>query len=109
MAGVSAAVLAGCSGSRPPTVESTPADVPVRTSWALRHRVTESAKLKITGYYISHYQESTRISLGRDANGLDVSCSVRVSAPGWGGPENMVGEKLPTTVIRRELALRQPR
>jgi hypothetical protein len=63
--------------------------------------VTESAKLKVTGYYISHYEESTGVSLGRDANGLDVSCSVSVSAPGWGGPENKVGEKVPTTVNSR--------
>lgn len=82
-------------------MESTPAEVPVRTSWTLRHRVIESAKLKITGYYVSHYEESTRVTLGRDANGLDVSCSVSVSAPGWGGPDNKVGEKVPTTVNGR--------
>jgi hypothetical protein len=60
--------------------------------------VKESDRIQITGGNIGHYDESSYLSLGRDANGFDIPCFVTVSVPGQGGPEMMIGEKVPTTV-----------
>jgi hypothetical protein len=94
-------MLTACTGPGDSTPESTPTPVPARISWALSHRVTESAGLKVTGHSIGHYDESTSVRLGRDADGVDIWCAVGVSVPGQGGPETMVGEKVPTTVNGR--------
>ena len=93
--------LTGCSGPTDPPPEPDPRatpDVPARTSWVLNHRVAESERIRITGGNMGHYDESTYLSLGEDADGLDISCFLTVSAPGQGGPKTMVGEKVPTTV-----------
>ncbi|WP_375425636.1 hypothetical protein [uncultured Friedmanniella sp.] len=87
------ALLTGCGGPADLMVDR-PLDQPdVRTTWALRHRVVESDGLRITHRSISAFEESTGVSLGP---GQDDSCYVSVSAPGQGGPDNKVGEKVAT-------------
>jgi hypothetical protein len=81
--------LSGCGAATDRTGDQ-PAP---RTTWALRHRVVESKDLKISGTSVGHYDESTGVSFG--PVGAD-SCSASVSAPGRGGPDLMVGEKIPT-------------
>ena len=82
-----------------PELEPPPAPPPARTNWALSHRVIESYGLQITGHNIGHYEEATYLSLGRDASDFDIPCYVTVSVPGQGGgPESMIGEKVPTHV-----------
>ena len=41
------------------------------------------------------------MSFSTGRNGAEVVCSVTFSAAGWGGPENKVGEQVPTTVRGR--------
>jgi hypothetical protein len=84
--------LGGCGAATDRTGDEPEQPAP-RTTWALRHRVVESKNLKISGTSIGHYDESTGVSFG--PGGAD-SCSATVSAPGWGGPDLMVGEKIPT-------------
>jgi hypothetical protein len=84
-----------------PTPNPQPTPVPARTSWALSHRVVESADLRITGYTIGHDDEATSVAVGRDANGFENHCYVSLAAPGQGGPEWEIGEKVPTTVRGR--------
>lgn len=93
------AVLTGCGVPVDRAAEAPPG--PTRTHWQLSHRVPGSAAVRVVGQRIDAYAESTTVSLGRDAGGSDVRCSVSVSAPGWGGPENRVGEQVPTTVQGR--------
>lgn len=88
------ALLGGCAGGAPRPVGPAPNQPPARTTWALHHRVVESADLHVIGHGISSYDEYTGVSLGR---GGDESCYVSVSAPGQGGPDLMAGEKLATT------------
>lgn len=94
--------LLGCgrSDATPPDPDDPP-QVQPRSSWVLSHTVRESDGLRVDGGSMSHFDESTSLSLGQDADGLDVTCYVRVSVAGQGGPENMVGEKVPVTVNGR--------
>ena len=106
--------LTGCSGPVDPPPEPDPhatPDVPAGISWVLSHRVTESDRIRITGGNMGHYDESTYLSLGRDANGLDIPCFITVSAPGQGGPKTMVGEKVPTrsTAALASVMVREPK
>ena len=97
-----AAVIAACGGpaATPPDPgpASEPPQPPPRTSWALGHRLPTSQNLRIVAQRIGFYDESTGVTLGRTTDGTDVECYVTVSVPGWGGPDNMVGEKIPTRV-----------
>ncbi|GAB2572817.1 hypothetical protein [Microlunatus antarcticus] len=104
LAGAATAVLlVGCGVplQRPTDVGEQAPPGPTREHWALSHRVPGSTSVRVVGQRVDAYAESTTVSLGRDASGAEVRCSVSVSAPGWGGPENMVGEKVPTTVQGR--------
>ena len=63
-----------------------------RTRWSADHRVVESGALTVTGRTLSAEYETTGVSLGRDAGGGEISCSVnlyrvRTAAPGAGGGE----------------------
>ena len=92
-------VLGGC-GAR----TSQPAEVPagpVRQHWQLSHRVEVSRTVRVVGTRLDDYSESSRVSFGTGPDGTEVVCSVTFSVPGWGGPENKVGEQLPTTVRGR--------
>ncbi|HEY5821668.1 MAG TPA: hypothetical protein VIT20_06810 [Propionibacteriaceae bacterium] len=100
--GAAAATLLVLAGGCTTPVDSPPPgrpdNPPQRTSWVLRHRVVDSGEIQVRGSSMSQYEESTSVAAGLDANGDDRSCSVTISVPGWGGPENKVGEKLPTKV-----------
>jgi hypothetical protein len=86
----------------PPDARVDPAqNPPARTTWVLGHRVVESDGIRIVGKRIGHYDEATSVSLGRDADGFEIGCHVSVSVPGRGGPDTMVGEKVPATVQGR--------
>lgn len=94
------ALLAGCGGG---TVDPQPEQPAPRTSWTLRHRVVESKNLRIIASGIGQDDEWTGVSLRRD--GAE-SCYVSVSAPGQGGPDNKVGDKVATT-FRGRPAIRE--
>lgn len=98
---VAVMLLGGCGsdGGAPVADLNQPAP---RTTWALRHRVVESGQLKVTSTTIGPYEESTGVSLGP---GGGKSCFVSVAAPGQGGPDLMVGEKVPTQ-FRGDAAVR---
>ncbi len=87
-------LLAGCvSHGGEPTQPTQPTGPAPRTTWALRHRVAESADLQVTSNTVGHYDESTGVALGP---GGAESCFATVSSPGHGGPNNWVGEKVST-------------
>jgi hypothetical protein len=89
--------LAGaCTPPAAPPADAAPSGPPMRTTWQLRHRVVESAELRIDGQGIGQYDESTTVSLGAQGDPSAKSCSVSVSVPGQGGPDDMVGEKVAT-------------
>lgn len=99
---VAVVLLAGCgipldAGDRS---EQAPAG-PTREHWRLSLRVPQSPGVRVVGQRVDAFSESLTVSFDRDAGGADVECSVTVSTPGWGGPENKVGEKVPTTVQGR--------
>lgn len=98
-----AVVLGACAPGQVPDREpdTEPAQPPARTSWTLGHRIVESKSLRVVGRHIDQYEESTSVTLGPAADGADPGCFVTVSVPGSGGPDNMVGEKIPTRVRSR--------
>ncbi len=70
-----------------------PGEPSPRATWALRHRVVESSTVHIVAGGVSAYEEFTGVRVGaKDGE----SCFVSVSAPGQGGPENLVGQKVST-------------
>jgi hypothetical protein len=95
------AVVPACTHTVEAPPEPADAELSVRTSWMLGHRVRESDRIVITGGSMGHYDESTYLSLGQDAYGHDIACYVTMFMPGQGGPETRVGEKVPTTVNGR--------
>lgn len=94
-----AVLLAGCGA--PAEVPNAAPAGPIREHWQLSHRVPESAAVRVVGQRLDAYSESTRVRFGPGSDGPEVLCSVTVSTPGWGGPENRVGEQVPATVQGR--------
>lgn len=92
-------MLAGC-GAQASQPAADPSG-PVREHWQLSHRVPESSTVRVVGYRIDDYSESTRVSFSTSRNGAQAVCSVSFYVPGWGGPENKVGEQVPTKVQGR--------
>lgn len=95
-----AAVLTACTAPAGVPVEPSPsagpAQPPRRTSWALEHSVVTSKQLRVTGRTVSDFEESTSVASGSSGSAGGSSCSVSLSVTGWGGPQNMVGEKVET-------------
>lgn len=87
-------LVAACS-TPPERVDVQPAEPTPRTTWRLRHTVDESGGLQVTERRIGQYGESTTVGSRRDPS---ERCSVLLSVPGQGGPENKVGEKVPIQV-----------
>ena len=87
--------LTACAGPDEPPDDPAPGVAP-RTSWSLDHRVVESGGIRVTGHLVGPYAEGTDVSVGGVGG-----CGVTLHAPGRGGPENLVGEKVQTTVRGR--------
>lgn len=92
--------LCACAEPQESSISST-VEPPTRTSWALRHRVLETKELHVVGASMSRFEESTTVRVGADVRQPEAQCWVTLSAAGWGGPSNKVGDKLPTQVHGR--------
>ena len=96
---LAAVVLAGCgAGSSQPAEEPLG---PVREHWQLGQSVPESSTVRVVGQRLDGYSESSRVSFSTGRDGATTECAVTFYVPGWGGPENKVGEQVPTTVQGR--------
>lgn len=99
-----AAALAGCASPGDPIPADPvpdPGKPPTRATWVLGHRVRPTAGLEVVAKSVGPYDESTTVRLGPGPDRRDRECFVTLSALGQGGPDNQVGEKLPTTVQGR--------
>ena len=89
--------VAGCTASPPLPTETPHPGPPARTHWELRHRLLDTAGLRVVGQQLDAAGESTTVRLTDAATAVSEDCYVALSVPGEGGPENRVGEQTGTT------------
>ena len=97
-AAVVALAVAGCTAVPTPVRVETPhSGPPARTHWELRHRILDTKGLSVVGQQLDQGGESTTVRLTDAATNVSDDCYVALSVPGGGGPDNRVGERIPTT------------
>ena len=89
--------VAGCTAPPPVPTETPHPGPPARTHWELRHRLLDTAGLRVVGQQLDAGGESTTVRLTDPATAVSEDCYVALSVPGEGGPENRVGEQTSTT------------
>ncbi|HYI58699.1 MAG TPA: hypothetical protein VEX66_11055 [Microlunatus sp.] len=90
-------VMSGCTASHSAPEEMYTPDPNPRTHWELRHRVVDASGLQVIGQHLAHREESTTVAVAASGITPADECSVLVSEPGVGGPDNKVGDKISTT------------